>query len=226
MSVKGRRPYNSPHREEQANATRRHILVAAAALFAEQGFASATMDGIARRAGVSLATVYLYFPGKPAVVAALADEVVAAADLSVERVERESDPVRQVRIGARILRLLNERAWVVADILRSAQGANENLTRIWALWQQRHLDAISRAIEAIQAAGGLRDGLGRDEAIDSFYALAGTDVYRSLVRERGWSADRYEDWLFRLGCTELLGIAPAAPDHIATNDGPRASGAR
>jgi hypothetical protein len=60
----------------------------------------------------------------------------------------------------------------------------------------------------VQARGALRPGLTLDEAVDVYYALAGTDVYRSLVRERGWSPERYEHWLFEFGCRELLGISP------------------
>jgi AcrR family transcriptional regulator len=208
MSVKPRRAYNSPQREGQANATRRRILIVADEVFAERGFAAVTMETIARRAGVSLATVYLYFPGKAAVVAALADEVVAAADLSVEQVEGEPDPIRQLRIGAGIIRRLNERSWRVADVLRSAHGGDEGLASVWEVWQERHLAAIRRAIAALAAIGALREGFAPDEAVDAFYALTGTDVYRALVRERGWSADRYERWLFRISCAELLGFSP------------------
>lgn len=205
MSVKSARSYHSPQREERANATRRRILDVARQLFADQGFAAVTMQGIARHAGVSLATVYLYFPGKATVVAGLAEDVVSQADLSVEQVESEPDPVRQLAIGARIIRTLNERSWLVAGILRSAHGTDEGLARVWKLWQQRHLEAIRRAIAAIDRRGALREGLSIDEATDAFYALAGTDVYRALVRERGWPSERYERWLFRLACQELLG---------------------
>jgi AcrR family transcriptional regulator len=40
------------------------ILDAALAVFAERGFAAARMDDIARRAGVTKGTLYLYFPSK------------------------------------------------------------------------------------------------------------------------------------------------------------------
>lgn len=210
MDVKPSRSYVSPHRAEGANATRQRLLAAAEALCAERGFASTTMGAIARAAGVSPATVYLHFPSKAAIVAALADAITAASDLSVEHVEQEPDPVTQLRIGAAIIRRLNERSWLVADVLRGAQGGEQDLARIWAVWQQRHLDAIRRGVTALHARGALRNGLALDEAIDAFYALAGTDVYRALVRERGWSPDNYEAWLFRLGCTELLGMPPGA----------------
>jgi AcrR family transcriptional regulator len=169
------------------------------------------MPRIAERAGLSLATVYLYFSGKAAIVGALADELVAAPDLSVEQVERDPDPVRQLRRGAGIIRRLNERAWLLADILRGAHGTDERLAQVWAVWRQRHLDANRRTVEALQAHGGLRPGLAPDEAIDMLYALTGPDVYRALVRERGWSPARYQRWLFGLGCRELLGNSANEP---------------
>ncbi len=216
MSVKSRRSYNSVRRSEQAGATRARILETAESLFISLGYAAVTMENIARHASVSIATAYLYFPGKAAIVEAMAEAVVSAADLSVEQIERETDPVEQLRSGARIIRLLNERSWLVADILRSARGSDEGLRTVWETWQQRHLAANRRAVTALDATCGLRAGLGIDAAADAFYALAGPDVYQALVHERGWSADRYERWMFRLGGTELIGAAPDnLPDHAS-----------
>ena len=204
-STRTSRKYASPARDEQVNATRRRILGAAEQLFAELGFAAVAMPRIAEHAGVSLATVYLYFPGKSAMVGALADELAAMPDLSVEQVEREADPVRQLQRGVGLIRRFNERAWLLADILRGAHGTDERLSDVWAVWQQRHLDANRRAVEALHAHGGLRPGLRVEEAVDILYALTGTDVYRALVRERGWSTARYQRWLFLLARRELLG---------------------
>ena len=208
MSVKSRRSYNSPQREEQAQATQRRILAAAMELFATRGYPAITMAEIARQAGVSLPTVYLYYPGKAAIVGALADEVTAASDLSVEQVEGEPDPVAQLRTGARIIRTLNERAWLVAEILRSARGSDEGLTAIWETWQRRHLDANRRAAQALAAQHALRPGLTVDEATDILYTLTSTDVYRSLVTERDWSPDQYEQWLIRVARNELIDAEP------------------
>lgn len=211
MSTGPDRSYHSPQRDEQANATRKSILASAERLFAEQGFAGVTVQVIARAAGVSPATVYLHFPGKAAIVGALADAIVAAPDLSVEQVEGEAEALMQLRLGARIIRRLNERSWVITDILRSARGTDENLARAWDLWQQRHLHAVQRAVQALQARDSLRPGLTPLEATDILYALAGTEVYRLLVRDRGWVPERYEQWLFEVGCRELLGTSPDMP---------------
>lgn len=205
MRVKSRRSYNSPQREQQAQATRRHLLAMATKLFTARGYPAVTMAEIAREAGVSLATVYLYYSGKAALVAALADELVAAPDLSIEQLEREPDPVRQLRTGARIIRTLNERSWQVAEILRTSRGSDEHLTAIWETWQRRHLEANRRAAQALADRNALRPGLTVDEATDILYTLTSIDVYRSFVTDRGWPTDQYERWLVRVARHELLG---------------------
>ena len=208
MTVNPRRRYHSPARSDQANATRRLILASAAACFAERSFSAVTVAEIAEQAGVSLATVYLYFPGKASIVTAMAEDIAQAPDLSVEQVERLHDPVSDLQVGAGIMRRLNERSWLVAEILRQAHGADPQLAEALTTWRQRHLAAISRSVAVLTTQGSLRDGLTPEEAIDMLYALAGIDVYRALVRERGWSPERYEQWLFGIACLELLGRMP------------------
>jgi len=53
------------------------IVTAARAVFAERGFAAATIGDIAARAGVSTGNVYRYFDGKDALLAAAVPPVVA-----------------------------------------------------------------------------------------------------------------------------------------------------
>lgn len=198
------RRYNSPKRERQASATRGRILAAAERLFAANGYAAVTMEAIAREAGVSLATIYLHFPGRVAMLGALAEEFAATPEYSVEQVERGLTPVEQVREATRITRQLNERAWLIADILRSQRGSDPEIDGLWMLWQQRHLDATRRGMVAIARMGGLRPGVSLDEAADAYYALAGTEVYRALTQERGWSPERYERWLLEAVCRVFL----------------------
>jgi AcrR family transcriptional regulator len=50
---------------------RRAIMAAAAELFMAEGYAAAAMDGMARAAGVSKATLYAYFTGKVALFKAI-----------------------------------------------------------------------------------------------------------------------------------------------------------
>jgi TetR/AcrR family transcriptional repressor of mexJK operon len=57
---------------------RRQILDAAGPLFLKEGYAAVSMDAIARAAGVSKATVYVYFPGKDALFGAIVAERCAS----------------------------------------------------------------------------------------------------------------------------------------------------
>ncbi len=59
--------------QERARRTRRRILEAAAAVFAERGYASASMAEILSTAGVTKGALYFHFPGKEALAKAVVD---------------------------------------------------------------------------------------------------------------------------------------------------------
>jgi hypothetical protein len=50
-------------------------------------------------------------------------------------------------------------------------------------------------IVSLRDAKRLRAELSYRTARDVFWALTGSDLYRMLVRERGWSSLKYQDWL-------------------------------
>lgn len=62
-------------RTAEGDATRDHLFATAIALFAERGYAGATLREVAARAGTSPALLYRYFPNKSAVVLALYDHL-------------------------------------------------------------------------------------------------------------------------------------------------------
>jgi AcrR family transcriptional regulator len=198
------RRYSSPARQGQRNRTQLAILQAAEASFKKRGYGAATMQGVADSAGVSLPTVYLYFRSKPDLVRSLADLVTSSADLSVEHVLAEPDPNRQLQIGAGILRTLHERSEVVADILRTASGADAKLSREWKRWQERHLAAVGAVVQSLAKRRALRADLDVASATDVLYTIGGPETFRQLVRERGWTAERYERWLVEAGQRLLL----------------------
>ena len=68
-------------RRKQARPT--EILDAALSVFAEKGYAGTRMDEIARRAGVTKGTIYLYFESKEAVFKTLVRESIGATLASV-----------------------------------------------------------------------------------------------------------------------------------------------
>lgn len=80
-------------KQDRAAQTRQRILDAAAHVFAEHGYAAGTTNRIAEQAGVSIGSLYQYFPNKDAVLRALMDaHVEAAARLLTERVSAGLPP--------------------------------------------------------------------------------------------------------------------------------------
>lgn len=67
---------DAPRWRRRKDARPQEILEAALACFAEKGFAAARMDDIAKRAGVTKGTIYLYFQNKEAVFKALVRESI------------------------------------------------------------------------------------------------------------------------------------------------------
>ena len=72
-------------RQRRAHATVSAILEAAAEVFAREGYARATTNRIAARAGVSIGSLYQYFPNKDALLAALLEQHHADVHAVVER---------------------------------------------------------------------------------------------------------------------------------------------
>jgi AcrR family transcriptional regulator len=93
------RPRKQP-KQDRAAQTRQRILDSAAHIFAEYGYSAGTTNRIAEGAGLSIGSLYQYFPNKDAILHALMDaHVDAGAKLLAERTsgglpERLDDALR------------------------------------------------------------------------------------------------------------------------------------
>lgn len=72
------------------------ILAAGRALFAEKGYETVTIADIARKAGIAVGTVYLYFRNKHEVYTAIALEVEASIAMAFQNPELLRLPFRQM----------------------------------------------------------------------------------------------------------------------------------
>lgn len=86
-------PARRAPRQARAQETVRAIVQAAAALLAERGYGGLTTNAIAERAGVSIGSLYQYFPDKRAILLVLREQHVASVRPVIERfVVRLADP--------------------------------------------------------------------------------------------------------------------------------------
>jgi AcrR family transcriptional regulator len=86
------RPRKSP-RQARSRATVTAILGAAARVFAADGYAAGTTNHIAERAGVSVGSLYEYFPNKDALLVALMEDHIREGAAILEAVAAETAAV-------------------------------------------------------------------------------------------------------------------------------------
>jgi len=94
-----------PAKQQRSERTRRDLLDAARETFTRHGFADASMEEIAERAGVSRGPLYHYFDSKQDLFAAVYEEVeqALAAEIASEieaRTASESDAWQQVLVSS------------------------------------------------------------------------------------------------------------------------------
>lgn len=128
-------------REQKAQRTRAAILDAALDLFGEQGFEQTTMDQVAARAEVGVATLYRYFPTKDHV---LLDPVLRSRGVLAAKVAARppEEPIEE-SLGGALLEYLEEydraaERWLrLRDLLDAAPSPR---ARLWdVLAQERTL---------------------------------------------------------------------------------------
>ena len=212
----------SPTRDRRAlrsARTRKAILDAAAALFAERGYTATTVDAIADGADVAVETVYARFGNKRAILAAYLDVAVVGDLDAVPLLERdevrvigaEPDQRRQIRALARLARTILERADPAQQALLGAAAADHSLEELVVIDDQRRRVTHRAFVEMLRRNGPLRPGLTIDDATDTYSALSNPATYAFMTRRRGWTADKFEQWIG--DCWEIL-LLP--PDNEAT----------
>ena len=192
-----KRAYKSPVRERQAGDTRRRIAEATQSLLESDGYAGMTIEAIARKAQVSVPSVYAIFRSKTGILTELLDESAfgSAYEDTVRRALSESDPETRLRLAARIARQIHESQNKTFDLLRGAGVVAPELAKLEQQREDLRYERQEVMIASLRQAGRLRSGLTFATARDIFWMLTGRDVYRMLVGERAWLPQKYQDWL-------------------------------
>jgi AcrR family transcriptional regulator len=212
--VKGSRTYHSSLRVQQAAARRRALAEAARDLFVERGYPATTMDAVAKRADVSLKTVYNAYRTKAGLLRAVwdlslkgdLDEAPVAERGWYTALMSESDPHRQLAMAAANSRIVKTRIGPMLKVIRDAAPVDEDLTALWELIQTDFWANQRAIVESLADKGALRPGLDVQRATDLLWMLNHPDVWLLLVDRRGWSPEDWENW-FAETCQEQL-LAP------------------
>ncbi len=195
-TVKPKRKYQTALRQEQAEMTRQRIMDAARRLLLRGSYASVRMEEIAQEAGVAYQTVYAVFGSKlrlaQAIIEAGWPHVEQALELLAEARASE-DPEVWLRMAARVTRRIQEPCADLVRFMRESGDPNL-LARYRAVENQRHEQERELA-SMLEGSRRLRTTLSTAEALGIVWALTGPDWYNQIVFQRGWTPDRFEQWL-------------------------------
>jgi AcrR family transcriptional regulator len=210
----GTRPssYSSVVRANQARATRRAIVTAAAALFVERGYAATTIDAVAERAGVGRKTVFSSVGGKGALLKQAWDWVIAGDDEPVPMSERpavraiiaEHEPRRMVRMWVDMVLDVGCRAWPLGAVVLAAADVDAEARALQDLIHRESLDGATAFVTHLAGAGALRAGLSVEQGADICWALINSRLLQLLVDARGWRPHEYGEWLVEAASATLL----------------------
>lgn len=196
----------SPRWRRRAEARPDEILDAALAEFDARGFDAARMEDIARRAGISKAGLYLYFPSKDALLKALVETRVApvARLASAQFSAGAADPKATIKqVGAMLAERLDDPAFfAVPRLVLSLAGRYPEIAEHYRKQVVEFgRGALERLIAAGVQSGQLRDvdpALAARAFIGAFvFEALWTQVLRGPRQEnpRAW-AEAQVDFIF------------------------------
>jgi AcrR family transcriptional regulator len=210
--------------EASREATRRRLIDAAAQAFLESGYTATTVPALARRAGVSVQTLYLAVGGKPALLRAVLERALEPpgdvldgassgpigddyrrglrAD-SAEVHQGSDDPQTRIHAIAHVYRSSAERAAPWWRLYRNAAATEPEIAADWDQLQLLRRDTLAALLHDLPDAA-LRTGLTRDDAIDTLWAIASPETYDLLVERAGYTLDRYQTWITKTLAAALL----------------------
>jgi AcrR family transcriptional regulator len=201
-------------RAEQVRATRQKVLGAARDLFLGRGYFGATIEAIANRARVSPQTVYNVVGGKAALFKAVYDVALVGDDEPVpmgrrpifQQMTAATDARTCIALYARLGREIFVRIGpLITVVFVEGIGRDPDLRAFVDKVESERATGTAGMARHVATRFGLRPGLTEAEAADVLWTLTAPELADRLTRRRGWSMDRYEQWLARTMADAVLG---------------------
>jgi AcrR family transcriptional regulator len=193
--VKTKRVFNVSNRGSDADDSLRPRIVATGReLFFSRGFVRVTSDEIARRLGISKATLYKLFPTKEAILRAVVSDFLTSTLARVEELLADSRLSFVDKLAA-LFGFVGGQIAQVGPVL--VQDIQKSMPRIWRMIDDFRRDKIFKNFKAILESGR-RQGLFRadvdeDILLEMFADLVGRFVNPEAVLRSGRSpAESFE----------------------------------
>lgn len=206
MSTSKKRAYNSKTRLEKSENTKSRILDASRQLFESNGFDQVKIEDIAKKAEVSVPTVYAIFQSKKKILLTLMDSALSMEKFEalVDLGKKEPCPQKRLQITARLARQLYEAERSQLGFLRGASILDPVFKELELEQERRRYHRQKETVETMAKEEAFGKKFNLPKLRDIMWAFTGRDFYRMLVVERGWSGEEYEAWLGNLLIQSLL----------------------
>jgi AcrR family transcriptional regulator len=199
-----RRAYNSSRRQAQAEQTRAAVVRAARDLFLAQGYGRTTIAEIARAADVSAETVYGSFGNKAALLRRAWDITVGGDEEDVVFHERpevmavrsEPDLATRLMLHATLSTRTAERIAPFQLMVQSAAGSDPAAAAMLEEMGRQRLAGMT--VMAAEAARTGQLAVSEEECRDLIWSMTDGVLWHRLVNERGWTSERFANWLGRM----------------------------
>lgn len=205
------RTYRSAVRAEQAASTRTAVLAAARELFTTTGYARTTVADVARRAGVSVDTVYVSVGRKPELLLAVHDMALGGGDEPVAAEGRDYVAAIRAARGA-VAKLeayaaaLGERLPAVvplAESLRVAAERDPDCRAALDALDDRRAANMRRMAAELRTTGEVRPDLD-DDAVAHLLWVTNSPAFYRLATAGGRGAGHYAPMVLDLWSRTLL----------------------
>lgn len=179
-----------PKFQRRAEDRPREICAAALEVFAEKGFAAAKLDEIARRAGVSKGTLYLYFADKEELFRAVVRNSVSP---NIDKIQAAIAATEQpfAQIAPMFLARLASVATTMplGSVVKMVIGESGNFPELARVWQEqvvsKALGIMTGLVERAQQRGEVRPGDPLYHAFSLMGPMLMGLMYREIIQPAG-----------------------------------------
>jgi AcrR family transcriptional regulator len=176
-----------PHRRRRKDARPSEIIAAAIEVFAENGFERAKLEEVAKRAGVSKGTVFVYFPTKQDLFRAVAQTILATNLDRLQAAVVDPDMPLSYFVPLLLAQAAELAQSPAASMVRLLIAEARNFPDIARVWHDevvaKMLGILTAAIERAQSRGEIRAGDARLYAFSIIGPMLAGVVFREVFGE-------------------------------------------
>lgn len=191
--------------KEEAAITRENLLAAALAVFSRSGYSTATLDDVAKEAGVTRGAIYWHFHSKAELYAALLEKYSARGAQIVQQAAAEGGSLIEIlrRVFVNLLSAIETdkdlRAIMEINLFKTEQTAELETDRQRQLVESKALlNSIAAAMQQGIDSGDLRRDVSAIEMSRAFLAYQNGIVYNWLWDRSAFSLSSSANTLIKI----------------------------